>query len=199
VAPNLLTRRSALKFAGVITLAAHGWRGYPARAAASPVHGYGTDPDLLKRTVTWPRTLDLSQLAMLTSLCDIVLPAEPPHPSAGAIGVQDFLDEWVSAPYPQMQSDRIVILNGLVAFDAQMHKDFGVPFQDADLSHQTQAFDRLCEDESTVGFSRRLIDQGHAAIGYVGNVALMNFPGPPPEVIRHFKNTLDALPPLPDH
>src|SRR5687768_1766000 len=111
MAVHFLTRRSALKFAGIITLAAHGWHAFPGRAANPVVRGYGTDPDLMRRPVTWPRTLSSSQLAALAALCDIVLPAEPPHPTASAVGVHEFLDEWVSAPYPKMQEDRALMLS----------------------------------------------------------------------------------------
>src|SRR5205085_7495689 len=99
-----LTRRTVLKYAGLITLAAQNPRAFPMLGyAPAPAKGYGTDPDLLKRPVTWPKTLNAEQLQALRALCEIILPEEPPHPSAAAINVQDFIDEWVSAPYPQMQ------------------------------------------------------------------------------------------------
>src|SRR5437870_3684248 len=154
---HFVTRRTALKFAGVITLAAHGWRISPGQAASLPARGYGTDPDRLSRPVTWPRTLDSTQLAVLAALCDIVLPAEPPHPSAAAIGIHDFLDEWVSAPYPQMRADRTIVLGGLVALEDTMRRESGVSFTQADLSQRTTVFDRLCSTPTTVEFTRRLI------------------------------------------
>jgi hypothetical protein len=203
MAADLVTRRTALKFAGYITLLAHGWRGFPGQAATLPAEGYGTDPDLLKRTVTWARTLNPSQLAMLADLCDIVLPAEPPHPSAAALRVHEFLDEWISAPYPQMQADRAVILNGLAALDDATRHELHVPFTEADSSQQATMFDHLCSAAATAGFSRRVIElvcagyyttrEGHAAIGYVGNVALTSFSGPPPDVVRHLDEALSQL------
>jgi len=199
-----ITRRTALKYAGLITLAAQSWRGFPSYATPAPAKGYGTDPDLLKRLVTWPRTLNAAQLKTLAALCDIILPAEAPYPSAAAIGVHDFLDEWVSAPYPQMQADRVTILNGLVALDQSMRSEQGRAFADADLSRQAAAFDRLCSAEATVGFARRLIElvcagyyttrEGHAAIGYVGNVAQLSFPAPAPEIVQRFEKALSELP-----
>jgi hypothetical protein len=162
------------------------------------------DPDLLTRPVTWPRTLSAVQLKSLAALCEIILPAEPPHPSAAAIGVHEFLGEWVSAPYPQMQADRVTILNGLAALNQSMRSEQGIAFADADLSRQAAAFDRLCSAEATMEFARRLIElvcagyyttrEGHAAIGYVGNVALASFPAPTPEIVQHLENALDALP-----
>jgi Gluconate 2-dehydrogenase subunit 3 len=201
-----ITRRQALKYASLITLAAQGWRGWPSKAATAPSRGYGTDPDLLKRPVPWSRSLTSGQLEALAPLCDIILPAEPPHPSAGSIGVHEFLDEWLSAPYPQMQSDRGVILSGLVALDETMRQEHGVVFAAAEPPHQGMVFDKLCAAELTVKFGRRLIElvcagyyttrEGHAAIGYVGNVALASFPEPTPEIVKHLEKALKDLPPL---
>jgi hypothetical protein len=207
MAADLVSRRAALKFAGLITLAAHSWNCFPARAMSTPAQGYGMDPDLLKRILTWPRTLTSTQLAALARLGDIILPAEAPHPSAGAVGVHVFLDEWVSAPYPQMAADRVIILNGLTALNDAMHAELGILFTAANPSQQAVMFERFCSTEETARFSRRLIElvcagyyttrEGHAAIGYVGNVALTSFPGPPREVVRGLEEVLRELPPTP--
>jgi hypothetical protein len=202
---DLVGRRAALKYAGIITLAARGWLPFSSHAAKAQAKGYGSDPNLLKRTVTWPRTLSAEQLATLAALCDIILPAEPPHPSATNIGVHHFLDEWVSAPYPQMQSDRTVILDGVAALGDAARKESGVSFAQLDAARQAAVFDQSCGAEATAGFPRRLIElvcdgyyttrEGHAAIGYVGNVALASFPGASPEILRHLEKALDQLPP----
>ena len=115
-----------------------------------------------------------------------------------------FLDEWVSAPYPQMAADRALILRGLTALDEAAHSELGMVFTAANVSQQAAMFDRLCSTEATAEFSRRLIQlvcagyyttrEGHAAIGYVGNVALTGFPGPPAEVVRHLDAALKELP-----
>jgi len=198
-----LTRRDALKFAGSITLAAYRVTALPGGAVAPTATGYGTDPDLLKRSVTWAKTLTTSERAALESLCDIVLPADPPHPSAKEIAVHEFLDEWLSAPYPQMQADRKMILAGLGALEEAAGRQSAKPFAEMDASRQVEVFDRLCGNEATSGFARRLIElicagyyttrEGHAAIGYVGNVAQESFAGPPAEVVRHLDRMLAAL------
>jgi hypothetical protein len=203
MASELITRRNALKYAGVIALAASGLHVHVGYAAALPARGYGTDPNLLNRLVTWPRTLSSSQLGILERLCDIVLPAEPPHPSAAAIGVQEFLDEWVSAPYPQMQADRVVILGGVAALEAMAQDRSGIAFVEADAAQQIAVFDQACGKAATAAFARRLIElicdgyyttrEGHAAIGYVGNKPLTSFPEPPPEVLSHLDQALRQL------
>lgn len=205
--PKSVTRRTALKYVGLISLATHGWLGMAHHARAARPRGYGVDPDLRNRSVTWTKTLNSSQLEALATLCDIVLPDAPPHPSARAIKVDDFLDEWLSAPYPQMQADRLLVLNGLERMDTMMLSELGVPFAKAELTHQIAAFDRVCRSEDDVGFARRLIElicdgyyptrAGHAAIGYVGNIPLLRFPGAPPSIARHLEEQFKALPPFP--
>lgn len=204
----IVSRRTALKFAGLITLAAHNGFPFPVGAATpSAAAGYGSDPNLLQRPVPWSRTLSAQQLAALAVLCDIVLPAEPPHPAASKIGVHDFLDEWVSAPYPRMQADGAVIVSGLAMLEEAARRDGSTPFAQLDTDRQITLFDDSCGTPATEAFARRLIElvcdgyyttrEGHNALGYVGNVALASFPGTPPEVMRHLESALEQLPPPP--
>ncbi len=79
--------------------------------------GYGTDPDLLHPTAPWPRIMTKAQLQTAALLCDFILPASEEAPSATALGVPDFIDEWVSAPYPEQVADRAAILGGLDFLD----------------------------------------------------------------------------------
>src|ERR671923_296803 len=80
--------------------------------AALPVPGYGTDPNLL--TVyhpgeLWPLTLTPPQRRLAGILADLIIPADERSPSATAVGVVEFIDEWVSAPYPTQQDDRAIV------------------------------------------------------------------------------------------
>lgn len=199
--PGVLTRRRTLSFAGSIFISAAAWRFSGAHPVLMSAKGYGTDPNLFSRHVPWSRSLTSAQLATLTALCDVVLPAEPPYPSAAQIGVQDFLNEWVSAPYPQMQADRTTIVNGLAALDRAGRDRWNAPFATADSRLQTSLFDSWCGgSELQVEFARKLISlvcmgyyttrAGHSAIGYIGNIPLPDFPGPPAEVLRKFEDAL---------
>ena len=62
-------------------------------------NGYGTDPAVMRSTVTWPLTLTSPQKNLLAKLCDIICPADEHGPSASSVGVPEVIDEWVSAPY----------------------------------------------------------------------------------------------------
>ncbi|HEY4210840.1 MAG TPA: gluconate 2-dehydrogenase subunit 3 family protein [Steroidobacteraceae bacterium] len=165
-------------------------------------HGYGGDPDLQRRQVSWPRILSASHLDLLHELCDWVLPAEPPHRSAGELGVQHFIDEWLGAPYPQMQADREMILNGLEALSRLCDSRLGLAFTVATADQQTALFKELCtSDRAFSAFGRRLVElicagyyttrDGHAAIGYIGNVPLDRFPAPPEALVQQFARSLD--------
>ena len=76
--------------------------------------GYGTDPKLTHPTAApWPRIMSKPQLQTAALMCDFILPASADAPSATALGVPDFIDEWISAPYPAQVADRPVVLDGL--------------------------------------------------------------------------------------
>jgi hypothetical protein len=204
-----ITRRGALKFASLIMAAAAGRLALPNQPVRPPARGYGTDPDRLKREVTWDRTLSPVELATLAVLGEIILPAESPYPSARSIGVHHFLDEWLSAPYPPMQADRTAILEGLRNLDDDTRKRVGTEFRNAPPAEQLAVFEASCSsgDDKRGAFVGRLIElvcggyystrEGLAAIGYVGNVALESFPARPAEVIGHFEEVLSTLSAIP--
>src|SRR5690606_10139464 len=91
--------------------------------------GYGKDPALLTPPETpWPLTLAPAQLALLSLLSDIIVPAEGQSPSASAVQVPTVVDEWVSAPYPDQQRDRLTILSALAWLDDEAALRFSRSF-----------------------------------------------------------------------
>lgn len=166
--------------------------------------GYGTDPDLLKTygpDSVWPLTLDARQRRIATALCDLIVPADAGGPGAVAVGVVDFINEWVSAPYPQQVADRTRILAGFDWLDAQAQQRFSRGFAEAGVDQRRAICDDICylpkaraEFMPAAEFFARYRDltiggfctspQGRQYLGYVGNVALPSFEGPPPEVLR---------------
>src|SRR3954470_5010397 len=84
--------------------------------------GYGVDPNLLKTYKPgdlWPLALNAKQRRTAAVLCDVIIPAEGSTPSASALHVHDFVNEWISAPYAAQQRDRVVIVDGLAWMDAE--------------------------------------------------------------------------------
>ena len=169
-------------------------------AAAPASAGYGTDPNLLDPVVPWPRTMTEAQLEVASALGDMILPADERSPAASSVGVPDFIDEWISAPYPDNVRDKPVILEGLAWIDAESQRRFKKAF--ATISDAQRA--AICDDISSANpkqafaqpaafFARyRALTAGGfytTPVGmkdlrYVGNVALTSFEGPPPEVLK---------------
>lgn len=105
----------------------------PAVPAVPPItaKGYGSDPNLAKfynPGDCWPLTLSPAQRAAATALADVILPADDLGPAASQVRVIDFIDEWVSAPYPGQMHDRGIVLPGLDWLDAEATKRFGAVF-----------------------------------------------------------------------
>lgn len=86
-----------------------------AKATPAVAKPYGTDPNLTrvyKPGDLWPLTFTPEQRVTATALCDLIIPADATSPSASAVGVIDFMDEWVSAPYEAQRADRTIVLEG---------------------------------------------------------------------------------------
>src|SRR6266478_2744481 len=139
-----ITRRESIKWvvAASATASLLSTRGFGANAA---VRGYGQDPKLLetyKPGDLWPLTFTKEQRRAAVVLCDVIIPADEKSPSASQLGVHDFIDEWISAPYPKQQSDKKEILEGLAWIEAASRKRFQKPF--AELSDPQKH--SLCDD-----------------------------------------------------
>ncbi|HVU23443.1 MAG TPA: gluconate 2-dehydrogenase subunit 3 family protein [Opitutus sp.] len=176
----------------------------PGAGAAAAARGYGTDPDLLKTYKPgdlWPLTLTEPQRRTAIALCDVIIPADEHSPAASTVGVHDFIDEWISAPYPEQQEDRPVIVDGLAWIDAEAQKRFGLAFAAAVPAQQTAICDDVCDEAAAkpefkagARFFARFRDltsggfyttpEGMKDLRYIGNVPLPAFDGPPPELIK---------------
>jgi hypothetical protein len=169
-----------------------------------PAGGYGTDPDLARIYAPgdfWPLTFTAEQRRTAAAICDLIIPADAESPSASTVGVVDFLDEWISAPYPAQLEDRPIILSGLAWLDTESTRRFGRAFADTDGSQKAKICDEICylpkanlQLAPAATFFARFRDltvggfyttpEGMRDIKYVGNVALARFDGPPPEVLQ---------------
>src|SRR5688572_15987763 len=140
-----IDRRTAVKW--VLAAAAALQLPKPAFAESMVKSGYGKDPDVLKiykADSLWPLTLSKSQRATATALSDVIIPADAESPAASSVGVVDFIDEWVSAPYPDNVRDKPVILEGLAWIDAESQRRFKKDF--AKLSDAQRV--AICDDIS---------------------------------------------------
>jgi len=90
--------------------------------------GYGTDPDLLKIYKPgdfWPLTFSAEQKKTAAALADTIIPKDALGPAASEVGVPAMIDEWISAPYPDQQAHRPIVLEGLGWIDGEAKKRFG--------------------------------------------------------------------------
>ena len=177
------------------------------RLIATPVptaKKYGTDPNLLevyKSGELWPLTFTPEQRRTATALSDLIIPADDTSPSASAVGVVDFIDEWISAPYKPQQRHRKTVLDGFKWLDRESTKRFSQPFGALDQARQKTICDDICyvakakpQFTEAAKFFARYRDltaggfyttpEGRKDLQYVGNTPLKSFDGPPLEVLK---------------
>jgi hypothetical protein len=173
--------------------------------ASTPApNGYGSDPNLTKLYhpgAVWPLTLTAAQRRTAGALCNVILPGDDRSPGAESVGVVDFIDEWVSAPYPRQLKDRLIVLDGLAWMDAEASLRFGKSFAELDDPRQRAICDDICyEPKAEAKFARAArffglyrdltvggfysTPTGHKDLGYIGNVPLSRFDGPPMELLQ---------------
>jgi len=199
-----IDRRTALTWIGVLgaaTVVGAGVVIYGPKMggkAAPEAKGYGTDPILTKPArAPWPRLLTKDELTAAAILADFILPASATAPAASALGVPDFIDEWVSAPYPDQVKDRPVIRDGLKALMPEVLK--------GDAAKRSAALAALpaSTDPATKAFWKKFrhltigayytTEAGFKDIGYIGNVARASDPGPSAEVKAVLERELKKL------
>ena len=172
--------------------------------SARDARGYGTDPNLMATYhpgELWPLTLSTAQRRLAATLADLIIPADARSPSASAVGVVDFIDEWVSAPYPAGRRDRPIVLDGLAWLDAEAVRRHGRGFAELKAMEQhaicdeicceTRAAPERCEAAHFFAVYRNLTAGGFYStpvgrkdLGYIGNVAQASFEGPPAALVE---------------
>lgn len=205
--PTTMNRRHALKwFAG----SAAGVAAAPALAVptetepaplAYPLRSAFHDPDFSKPvTGNWQRLLSAEELKTTKALADLILPKDDHGPAASEVGVPEFIDEWVSAPYDVQREGSQVIRGGLGWLNTESFRRFEKRFDELSIEQQSQIIDDICDAEKAVDKTgahffaafRQLALSGyytHSAtwkhLGYVGNVTLAGaYPGVPQEIIE---------------
>jgi hypothetical protein len=199
-----MDRRTSIKWVLAVS-ASWPLLGREARAFTPPsAQGYSSDPDLLanyRAGQLWPLTLTPAQRRLATTLSDLIIPADEESVSASAAGVVDFIDEWVSAPYPEFQRDRGVVLGGFYWLDSEAQSRFGLDFTQLGAEAQASLCDAICDtaragdgmgeaarffalyrDLTAGGFYSSPV--GRADLKYIGNVPLTSFDGPPSALLK---------------
>jgi Gluconate 2-dehydrogenase subunit 3 len=194
-----MDRRTSIKW---LLAASAAWPALERRVAHAATTaqgaGYGTDPKVFlpsKPGEFWPLTLTVAQRQLAGILADIIIPADDHSPGASAVGVVDFIDEWISAPYPVQQSDRSTVLGGLSWLDEEGGRRHGKTFSNLDAIEQAGICDAIYSEEraksehrdpaqffalfrdlTAGGFYTTPV--GRKDLNYVGNVPLARFDGP---------------------
>lgn len=213
------SRRTTLKWLGAVMaaapLAACGES--PSSGLAWPVPapltgpGYGRDPNMLEPSYPWPLTMTRDELMAVAALVDLILPEEDGLASGSGAGIPAFLDEWISAPYPDQQKDRALILPGLAWLDAESMARSGRRFAHADLAAQKAIADDIAfRDRVKPGLEKPAEFFGRVRslalgawfttaggwdyLGYLGNrPASGDYAGPTPEALEHLAGVLASM------
>jgi hypothetical protein len=199
-----LDRRQTLQW----MLAASAAMGTAVSAGTTPAtpkgKGYGTDPKLTptyRSGELWPLTFTATQARTAQALCGLIIPADETSPSAAQLKVHLFIDEWISAPYPDQAKDKDVIVTGLGWLDTESRSRFGKPFAELDVAAQSQIADDVCwvqkakpAHAAAARFFKRFRDltaggfyttpEGSKDLGFVGNTPSVTFDGPPMKVLQ---------------
>lgn len=173
--------------------------------------GIGKDPNLADPVVPWPLTLTAAQLETTAELVDLILPGEGAIPAPSKVGVPAFVNEWVSAPYPDQHADRVLIVNGLAWLDEESKVRNGVPFIRAEASAQKAILDDIAfKDKVKPGLEKPAeffgrmrsltlgafytTREGWTDIGYMGNTpGTGDYAGPTPEAAAHIKGVIESM------
>lgn len=205
-----MDRRHALKVLGAaaalpaITPAPEGAAEAPTPQGPAWTGPAGTpsDPNLVTPRIWWTKKLLAGELVTLTALCDTIIPADAHSPSASAVGVPDYINEWASAPYDDQRESLVKLRGGLAWLNTEAERRFGRPFARLTEAERNQIADDICyeprakpefkgpaqffdmvRDLTATGFYTT--HEGMKDLKYIGNVPLQRWDGPPPEVLKH--------------
>jgi hypothetical protein len=192
-----LSRRATLEWMAAVSFVTALPRGIRAAASApnsSPqiTSGYGTDPNLKEPVVPWPLVMEPYQLKLTAALADLILPASAAAPAASVLGVAEFINEWVSAPYSDQVKDRTRLIEGLRWIDAESVRRGQRNFLESDSSVRQGIMNDIGRKppRATYGVQSLFFNRfrflvvssyyttpdGFEDIGYTGNIPLAAYP-----------------------
>jgi len=200
-----IDRRTTLKWlAAALAFSTHHGKSLAGGGTFMPSpQGYGTDPDInTVKPIEWDRIMSEHELKQTALLADLFLPGDATSPAASALGIPDFIDEWISAPYPEQQSDRGIVQGGLSWLDQESAKKFGQDFTVLSDGQRVEMMTAMAAMPDFLFFKRlrNLVvaayfssDAGFKDIGYSGNVALDAFPAPTDDMLAIIDRECKAL------
>ena len=162
--------------------------------------GTAADPDLLAPVVPWEMVLTDEEMRLVAALADLIIPADERSPSAREVGVPGYVNEFVSAPAHTEHLTRL--RGGLAWLNRTARERFGeADFPALTVEQQREICDEICfepdaparlkpqarffdafRDWVSTGFWTT--EEGMRDLGYVGNIPLPSFDGPPSEVLE---------------
>ena len=198
-----IDRRTTLKwFGAALAYSAHHGKSLAGTFMPSP-KGYGTDPDINQvKPIEWDKLMSEHELRQTGLIADLFLPGTAASPAPSALGIPDFIDEWISAPYPEQQSDKGIVQGGLSWLDQESTNRFGHDFTAISDAQRIEMMGVMAAKPDFIFFRRlrNLIvaayfssDAGFKDIGYSGNVALEAFPAPTDEMMAIIDRECKAL------
>lgn len=175
--------------------------------------GYGLYPDYFEigETGPWPKILTDDHRAQLEKFSDLILPATDTAPAPSAIGIGDFFDDWVSAPYPYMTGTRREVYEGFAWMDAQAQRLFGVEWMGTTEAQAKQILDMMRDGEGKDGplsrpsgmylHLRKIIigayyttPEGEADLGHIAAEPISgDYLGPTGEALLHIQEIIEDL------
>ncbi|GEP41830.1 gluconate 2-dehydrogenase subunit 3 family protein [Brevifollis gellanilyticus] len=163
------------------------------------------DPDYTKPlSGPWDKVMTPEELKTTTALADLILPKDANGPAASEVGVPEFINEWISAPYEEQREDGQIVRGGLAWLNTESFRRHEKRFDELSAEQQGGIADDICDaakakPEHRVGAAffalfRQLSLGGYYThsstwkhLGYVGNVSMGGpYPGVPKEVIEKY-------------
>ncbi|HEY1049627.1 MAG TPA: gluconate 2-dehydrogenase subunit 3 family protein [Prosthecobacter sp.] len=204
-----LSRRNALKWLAGTVAAPMALQGAPGETEPAPPaypQRYSLhDPDFTKPMAgPWDKLMSAGELKTTTVLADLILPKDANGPAASEVGVPDFINEWISAPYERQREDCEIIRGGLAWLNTESFKREAKAFDELAEAAQCAILDDICgaeqpKPEHKVGAVffktfRQLCLGGYYThsstwkhLGYVGNISMGGpYPAVPQDIIEKY-------------
>ena len=168
-------------------------------AAGKGPRGTPSDPFLINPKLPWDKILTPAELTTLTALCDTIIPADEQSPAASKVGAPDYINEYVSSPGRDAVLSQV--RGGIIWLNGESMTRFQKPFHQLTDEQRINICDDICfvpkaKPGYVAGamFFNRVRNlaagafyttpEGWKDIGYIGNVALPEYKGPPVELLQ---------------